>query len=76
MEASGQTYKVVSTQTQVSLTCSLVNSDQTRGAMRFITPLHFLDFDVIIETTRKTVILQKEIIIRKRKVKLCSSNYS
>ena len=43
--------------TEVVSTCSLLNSDQPRGGVeeqRCIAPLHFLDFDVIILTTRKT----------------------
>ena len=49
--------KVVSTLTEVPLLCSLLNSDQPRGGAEeycCITPLHFLYFDVISVTTRKT----------------------
>ena len=38
------------------LTCSLLNSDQPRGAIeqqRCIAPLHLLDFDVLSVTTKK-----------------------
>ena len=51
------TGEVVSSQTEVPLTCSLLNSDQPRCTdeeLRCITPLHFLDFVVISVTTRKT----------------------
>ena len=47
----------MSTQTEVPLTCLLLNFDQPRGGVeeqRCITPLHFLDFNVICVTTRKT----------------------
>ena len=47
----------MSTPTEVPLICLLLNSDQPRGAIdlqSYITALHFLDFDVISVTTRKT----------------------
>ena len=52
-----QICEVVSTPTEVSLSCSLLNSDQPWGGVeeyRSIAPLHFLDFDVISVTSRKT----------------------
>ena len=43
--------------TEVLLICSLLNSDQPRGAVEKkcrITPIHFQDFDTISVATRKT----------------------
>ena len=72
------TGEVVSTQTEVSLTCSLLNSDQPRGGVeeqRSITPLHFLDLDVISDDQKDAVVRQEEIITQKSKYKFPSSNY-
>ena len=52
----------MSTPTEVPLTCSLLNSDQPRGAIylyRSMTPLCFPDFDVISVTTEKKSLLGK-----------------
>ena len=52
----------MSTPTEVPLTCSLLNFDQPRGGVeeqRCITPLHFLDFDVISVKGRKKSLLGK-----------------
>ena len=46
------------TQTEVPLACSLLNFDQPIGELdvyRSMAPMHFLDFDVICVTTRKTL---------------------
>ena len=51
------TGEVVSTPTEVPLTCSLLNSEQPRGAIdlkRCLAPLHFLNLDVISVTTSRT----------------------
>ena len=48
----------MSTPTEVPLSCSLLNSDQARGAVedkRCIIQLSFLDFDAISVATRKTL---------------------
>ena len=48
------------------LTCLLLNSDQPRGAVdeeRCKTPLHFLDYDVVSVTTRKTLSYAKDKLL-------------